>query len=308
MGRRFREPAFEGCVINSFMRSRQTLYAALAYLALTIAVTYPLIGQLSTHIAGLPGNDSLEFVWSVWWFKHSLLDLHNNPLNILVLNYPEGLYFPLLPAMSQSFLLALPIAALISPVVAFNIIFLLSFPLCALAGYWLCYDLTQDRRAAFLGGLIWGFFPNKSAHAMAGHLFQLVVFTLPIAALFLLRTLRSPSRRNSILAGIALALAATIHPVNVAYFLLPLLIVIVGFALWDSYRSQKSTSQSDPPTPHPSLSTLFKALSIIAITGGLLSLPLFLPTLLSRDQLGFLVERGVVGFSLDLLHLVINRR
>ena len=39
------------------MRSRKTLYAALVYLALTIAVTYPLIGQLSTHIAGLAEND-----------------------------------------------------------------------------------------------------------------------------------------------------------------------------------------------------------------------------------------------------------
>ncbi len=279
------------------MRSRYTLFAALAYLAITIAVTYPVTFQLATHIAGLPGNDSLEFVWSMWWFKHALLDLHSSPINISVLNYPDGLTFPLLPTMSQSFVLGLPLTALVSPVFAFNIVYLLSFPACALAGYWLCYDLTQDRRAAFLGGLIWGFFPSKSAHALAGHLFQLVVFTLPLAALFLLRAIRQPSIRNSILAGIFIALAATVHPVNVAYFLLPLILVIILFILWDSRKIFITNRQS--------LISNLQSLLITGLTALLLTLPLFLPTLLSRDQLGFLTERGVVGFSLDLLTFIL---
>ncbi len=216
------------------MRSRYTFFTFVAYLALAIGLTYPVAFQLTTHIAGLEGSDSLEFIWSIWWFKRALLDLHTSPLNISVLNHPEGLYFPLLPAMAQSFIVSLPLAILASPVVAFNVTYLLSFPLCALAGYWLCYDLTGDRRAAFLGGLIWGFFPNKSGHALAGHLFQLLVFTLPLAVLFLLRALRQPSARDGIMAGVALALAATIHPINVAYFLIPFLLVALGFAFWDN--------------------------------------------------------------------------
>ncbi|MBM4422394.1 MAG: hypothetical protein FJ030_03250 [Chloroflexi bacterium] len=124
-------------------------------------------------------------------------------------------------------------AALTSPVVAFNITFLLSFPLCALAGYWLCHDLTHDRRAAFIGGLVWGFFPQ-------------------------------PSRRNAAIAGVALAVAATIHPINVAYFLLPFLFVVISLFLWDTrqpfnLQSLISNLFSSPPSsadssPCPSFS------------------------------------------------------
>ncbi|HLB47338.1 MAG TPA: hypothetical protein VJL59_10075 [Anaerolineales bacterium] len=278
------------------MRARYTVFAALAYLGVTIAVTYPVAFQLTTHIAGLPGSDSLEFIWSTWWFKHALLDLRANPLQIPILNHPDGLYFPLLPAMSQPFLLALPFTLLTSPVVAFNLIYLLSFPLCGLAGYWLCYDLTSDRRAAFIGGLIWAFFPNKSGHALAGHLFQLVVFTLPISALFLLRMFRQPSIRSAVAAGIALAVAATIHPINVAYFLLPLIFVILVYELWPKYPVSLKQWLSESP---------LKWTLLAALAGGLLSLPLFLPTLLNSRQLTFLAERGVVLFSIDLLAFII---
>lgn len=281
-------------IINP-MRARYTLFAALAYLGITIAVTYPVAFQLTTHIAGLPGADSLEFIWSTWWFKHALLDLRANPLHISALNHPNDLYFPLLPAMSQPFILSLPLAALVSPIAAFNVTFLVSFPLCALAGYWLCYDLTGDRRAAFIGGLIWAFFPNKSGHALAGHLFQLVVFTLPISALFLLRMFRQPSIRSAVAAGIALAAAATIHPVNVAYFLLPLLIITTSFFLWDTRHS---------PNPQSPISYL-QSLLLATLVCGLFSLPLFLPTLLNSRQLTFLAERGVVLFSIDLLAFII---
>src|SRR5574341_670357 len=273
------------------MRSRYTLLALAAYLLLTLAVTYPLPLQLTTHIAGWPGSDSLEFIWSIWWFKRSLLELGTNPLYISIVNHPDGLYFPLLPAMSQPFLLGLPLALLTSPTIAFNLMFLLSFPLCAIAGYWLCYDLTGDRRAAFVGGLIWGFFPNKSGHALAGHLFQLLVFTLPIAVLFFLRLLRQPSARSAAAAGIALAAAATVHPVNVAYLILPVLATVMAFALWPHGPSSFKAWALESP---------LRWVVLAGAVGGLLALPLFLPTLLSRDQLGFLVERGGVLFSLDL--------
>ncbi len=286
------------------MRSRYTLFAGLAYLALTVVITYPVAFQLTTRIAGLPGNDSLEFVWSTWWFKHALFDLRANPLNISVLNYPNGIYFPLLPAMSQSFLLPLPLAAFISPVFAFNVAYLTSFPLCGLTGYWLCAELSGDRRAGFVGGLIWAFFPNKMGHALAGHLFQLVVFTLPLAALFLLRLFRQPSTRTAVYAGLAIALAATIHPINVAYFIAPTLIVIVSaeIRLPALFRGRRGKAPDKGENRLP-----LKTLSLAAVIAGALTALFFIPVFLdaARGQLGSLVERGVVGFSMDLLTFVL---
>ena len=278
------------------------LLPALAYLAITILVTYPLITQLTTHFAGVSDNDSREFVWSTWWFKRALIEQGASPTNINILNYPEGINFPLLPLMSQSFIISLPLAVLVSPVFAFNVTYLISFPLCALAGYWLCYDLTQDRRAAFIGGLIWGFFPNKSGHALAGHLFQLVVFTLPIAILFLLRLFRAPSLRNAIFAGVSLFVASTIHPVNIAYFLLPTCAVLTIAHLY----SQRANLQSLIPNPQL-LITNYKFHILALIIFAALTVPLFIPTLTSTStgQLGFLVERGVVGYSNDVLSFFI---
>jgi hypothetical protein len=278
------------------------LLPALAYLAITILVTYPLITQLTTHFAGVSDNDSREFIWSTWWFKRALIEQGASPTHINILNYPEGINFPLLPLMSQSFIISLPLAVLVSPVFAFNVTYLISFPLCALAGYWLCYDLTQDRRAAFIGGLIWGFFPNKSGHALAGHLFQLVVFTLPIAILFLLRLFRAPSLRNAIFAGVSLFVASTIHPVNIAYFLLPTCAVLTIAHLY----SQRANLQSLIPNPQL-LITNYKFHILALIIFAALTVPLFIPTLTSTStgQLGFLVERGVVGYSNDVLSFFI---
>jgi len=289
---------------QSLITNYKLLFIALAYLALTILITYPLVTQLTTHFAGVSDNDSREFIWSTWWFKHALLDLHISPTNINILNYPEGINFPLLPLMSQSFIISLPLAILVSPTFAFNITYLISFPLCALAGYWLCYDLTQDHRAAFIGGLIWGFFPNKTGHALAGHLFQLVVFTLPIAILFLLRLFRTPSLRNAIFAGASLFLASTVHPVNIAYFLLPTCVILTLAYLYDQRSNfQLLTSTRSVQLLFTNYKFHFLALIIFAA----LTIPLFIPTLTSTStgQLGFLVERGVVGYSNDVLSFFI---
>jgi hypothetical protein len=273
----------------------QTALAALAYLLITIAVTYPLAFQLTTHIAGIVWGDPLEFVWYTWWFKHALLDLHINPLYINALNYPDSLYVSLLPAMSQSFLLALPLTALTTPATAYNVIFLLSFPACALTTYWLCTELSGDWRAGFVGGLIWGFFPDKTGHALAGHLFQMVVFSLPLAALLMVRLLRRPSAWRAVWAGLGIALAATIHPINVAYCLLPVLAVLVGWEIWRRWRPAPA---SRPLAPLP-----WRWLALAAGIAAVLIVPLYLPAVIETMQRGvdFLVIRGTVGLSTDLL-------
>jgi hypothetical protein len=273
----------------------QAALAALAYLLLSIVITYPVAFRLNTHAAGYVWGDTYEFIWHTWWFKHSLLDLQANPLYINILNYPQGLYVPLLAAMSQSFALTLPLAAVFSPLVAFNLVYLLSFPLCGLAACWLCREISGDWRAGFAGGLIWAFFPNKMGHALGGHLFQMVVFSLPLAALMVLRLLRQPSARQAIWAGLAVALAATIHPINVAYVLAPLVAVLAGVELWRRWRAR------------PGPATEWRWLALAAVVALAVAVPFYLPALLdsARGRLDYLVTGGTVGFSTDLLALFV---
>jgi hypothetical protein len=51
------------------------------YMGLTLVLTYPLATHLTTHV---PGNvtgafDEYGFLWNMWWFKHSIVDLRTNP-------------------------------------------------------------------------------------------------------------------------------------------------------------------------------------------------------------------------------------
>jgi len=302
-------------VLNERLKRLHWVLAALAYLLFAVLITYPVALHLTTRMAGESTGDTLEFVWSTWWWKHALLDLRQNPIHIGVLNHPSGLEFPLLPVMSQSFLLALPIAALASPVFAYNFVFLTSFVGCGLAGYALCAELSGDKRAGFLGGLIWAFFPNKMGHALAGHLFQLVVFAFPLLALTWLRLLKSPSTRNAVWAALALVLSSTVHPVYLAYFVAPLVTLLVGHTLWverrgfwrTEKRSPTASSRLETPARMRASSTLnigsekTRALAIALGLAALLIGPLLAPAIAQalKGGLTFLAERGAVGFAFD---------
>jgi len=267
------------------------LLAGLAYLILTLIVTYPAVAHLTTRIAGddSTSSDSLESVWGVWWWKHALLDQHQLPWQISVLNHPAGQDFPLYPLMAQTFILTLPLAALTTPVLAYNILFLASFVLCGLAGYALCLETSGNRHAAFVGGLIWAFFPSRMAHALAGQLFLILLFTVPLAALALIRVLKAPSLRAGLLAAVALVFAATIHPIYLPYIIAPLTIALVLETAWTEGRAFWQP---------PKVKALAVALGLASVAITLLLLPA-----LDAIQRGTLSRIGplgdVVGFSPD---------
>ncbi len=50
------------------------------------------------------------------------------------------------------------------PQAAYNVVFLLTFPLSALGAYLLGYELTKRHDAAFIAGLLFGFAPYRIAH------------------------------------------------------------------------------------------------------------------------------------------------
>ncbi|MBN2001909.1 MAG: hypothetical protein JXA21_01025 [Anaerolineae bacterium] len=269
---------------------RPWLFATLAYLVITIAVTYPVAGQLNTHIAGEVDGDSLEFVWSMWWWKHALFDLRQNPIDISVINHPEGIQFPLLPAMSQPFVLGLPLTALVSPGFAYNAVFLLAFVLSGLAGYLLCTELTGDPGAGFVGGLIWAFFPNMMGHALAGHLFFTLLFMIPLAARSFLRLLKEPTTRHAIVAGVMLALSATLHPTYLAYFIAIFVLVFVGHGVW---------AERGVFWQQGRLRALAIAAGVMGLIVGIMLAPALAQFL--KGNLNFLAERGATGFAFDVL-------
>ncbi len=206
--------------------------ALLAYIALTLALTWPLALRWTIDLPGGPHKDGLEDayqnVWNLWWMKEALAR-PTNPLITDRLFYPErpNLYYHTLSPINT--LLAAPITALWGPIAGFNAVALASCVLGALGMWWLAYDRTRSHAAALLAGIVYAFSPFHMAALLTDGQLQIVALHwLPFYVLFLLRAAEQAGRRNMLLAGLFLVLAAWTD----WYYTLFLLLFTAGYAAW----------------------------------------------------------------------------
>lgn len=200
------------------------VWAGLSYGALTLILTYPLVGRLSSALPSDLGDPLLN-TWILWW-------------NSTVLPFSEAwwhapLFYP--TADGTAFtehlvgisLFATPIIWVTgSPVVAYNTAFLLSFPLSGLAAYLLCYQLTGRRDAAWVAGLAYGFCPYRIDQIP--HLQVLSSYWMPLALLGLHRYLAEPRWRWLALFGVS----SLLQGLSNGYYLLYFPILVMGWLVW----------------------------------------------------------------------------
>ncbi len=270
---------------------RALLWSVLLYTLLAILLTWPVAARLTTHLAGDPARDNMQFEWNLWWVQEALLGQHVRPAHVTMLHWPDGGTNELLDLSVLIPAAALPSTLLFGPIVSYNLWFLLSFVLVALSGWLLSYYVTGERRAALIGGLIFGFFPHKSLHA-TGHFLQIMIFLFPLYAIALLRLLRRPSPRNALVAGVTLGLSLLVNLVHVGFFLLPLSALLLLFHL---LRDRGWWRTGGPLW-----------LGAMLVTAFFLASPLLLPFLLNSaaGELDHFQKAGTVSFSTDLLALV----
>ena len=148
-----------------------------AYTALAIVITFPLILNLSSRLPKDLG-DPLLVATILWW---------NAQVVPLTQEWWNGFgFFPAtgMMAFSDHFLgasvIALPLQWLgCSPITAYNLTLLASFPLCAIAAHALALTLAGRHDAAVVCGLAYGFNPYRVAHIE--HLELLLAFGMPAA-------------------------------------------------------------------------------------------------------------------------------
>ena len=145
---------------------------------------------------------------------------------LYLLNHPVGLHHPFQWTLTYLSIVAMPLESLFSPAVTFNLMVLTSFVLSGLAAYHLCRELTASHWASLVGGAVFAFAPNRLGHAMAGWLPQMTVYVYPWYALVLIRTLRRPSVGRAVLLGLLAGIGANVYVMHIAYFILPLTVVI----------------------------------------------------------------------------------
>jgi hypothetical protein len=137
------------------------LLALLAYVLLALAYLWPLVRRFGVALAG-DGFDMYVFQWGNWWITRALSQ-GQSPYHTTMIFYPQGagLYF-----LSFSWLNTFvwwPLHAVIGDVAAYNFTVWWSWPLAAFGAYLLAREVVGDRRAAFIAGLVYAFYPYHPA-------------------------------------------------------------------------------------------------------------------------------------------------
>ena len=101
-----------------------------------------------------------------------------------------------------------------SPLTAYNVVFLATFPLCAIAGHILGFTFTGRHDAASISGLAFGFNPFRVTHR--SHLELLAAFGMPLA----LAALHLYVREHRTKWLVAFALAVIVLGLSSTYYLL----------------------------------------------------------------------------------------
>lgn len=147
--------------------ARRALFAALAYAALTIALTWPLARQLTRSVPSDFGDPLLNS-WIVSWDAHHLLRALGGDPGAPAGYWHANIYYPHPYALAYSehltaqALQILPVYAITrNPLLCYNLLFLSTFVVSGLGMFLFARELTSSTAAAFVAGLAYAFAPYR---------------------------------------------------------------------------------------------------------------------------------------------------
>lgn len=211
------------------------------YAVLAVAMTWPVAGQLTTHIAG-EGDDLYVTQWDCWWIS-KVITQHENPLHTDDLFYPTGVSLAYHSASWLTGIIAAPLRWWFGATAGYNLTFLLQTILCAAAMFALVMHLTNRTDAAWLAGLVFAFAPYRMSQATA-HPNLAFAAAIPLVLLGLHKALTTRRRRWSWMAAGALALVlltgAHLFIMTCALATLLVIILLIQHRLWRNGDAAKT--------------------------------------------------------------------
>ena len=174
----------------------------LAYFAVAIGTTWPLVGHLSTHIPGHTLDAPLHY-WNGWWVRRALAT-GQSLFHTRLLFYPQGVSLVHHNIAWFSALGWMALEPIVGGLTAYNLVFLLFLALCGFSANLLIHRLTGDCRAAFISGLIYQCWPFRMAQL--DHPNLVGTFCIPLFQLFLTRLSHHWRWRDALLTGVFFAM------------------------------------------------------------------------------------------------------
>jgi len=200
------------------------LAAAVGYTCLAVVLTWPLVLRINTAVLHDP-VDPLMSAWILWWNAHHVPFVGDwwNGLQF----YPAADTLALSDHRVGLSLMASPIVWLGgSPILAYNIVLLLTFVLSALGAHALAFVLTRRHAAGIIAGLSFGFCPYRIAQIP--HLEILASYWMPIALLALHRYIAT-DRANWL---VVFALALWLQALSCSYYLFFFSVILLLWVVW----------------------------------------------------------------------------
>ena len=152
-------------------------------------------------------GDARLVIWLLAWDNHALLDRVPALFN-------ANIFFPAPNALAYTehmfgiSLFTLPVYALTrNPVLAYNVVWLLSFLFAAVAAHWLSWRCVRDHVAATVGGLAFAFCFYRM-HQGHGHLHMIWSFGIPLSLIAMERYVALPNWRRLAALGVIVVLQA----------------------------------------------------------------------------------------------------
>ena len=276
------------------MRTRSHLLILSLFTLTALVLTYPAALSLAdgTALPGLKDFDEFEYTWLLWWYKASLVDRQVMPGN-LPFYYPMETQQPLVDVTPVGWLLSVPLVLILAPVRAYIVYWLFNFVLCAYTAYLLAFRLTRSHWAAFVGGIIFAFYPGKMLHGL-GHMGDMMIYMFPLYALFLIKFFERPTLRRAVLLTVVTTIGLLIDFRHIGLFYFPFTTV---YLLWKVATSPRSLISS--------ATIRYGLLAVMLVL--VLTLPFFGPFLINSlgGQLGHLKEGGLQASSADLLSYIL---
>lgn len=197
--------AMNGALIR-FDNRRSMLCVYGLFLITTILLTWPVTLHIGRRLPGAPGDPQV-YLWNIWWLKHSLFALHQNPLWCPVVAWPFGasIAFHTHTFVYSAVAIVLGFFGL-NYAASITLLFLNSFALTGLGSYLWCREFGAGRRAAFVGGFVVAFCVYRLGRGMT-HYNLLATEFLPFFWLALKRGFDTGRLRLFLLAAVFLLIS-----------------------------------------------------------------------------------------------------
>jgi hypothetical protein len=208
------------------LRIARTFRLAAVYLLACRIMLAPICNFASLASASYTGDARLV-IWLLAWDNHAVLD------RVPAL-FDANIFFPTPNALAYTehlfgiSLVTLPIYALTrNPVLAYNVVWILSYLLAAMAAHWLSWRCVRDHLAATVGGLAFAFCFYRMHHGH-GHLHMIWSFGIPLSLIAMERYVAVPSWRRLF----ALGAIVILQVLGSWYQAVMLAVADVLFVLW----------------------------------------------------------------------------